>query len=114
MLSNILPLLICILTAGCLSLGNHAEQMETVSAPLKPRCVEFLNSPYLLPQETLLILSKIHTLKHSIFYSLSLNGLGRNFRLMSHDKNSHLFHGKFPFEVNRCRKLILRPGRLVL
>ena len=46
---NILPLLICILTAGCLSLENHAEQMETVSAPLKPRCVGFLNSPYLLP-----------------------------------------------------------------
>ena len=49
MLSNTLPLLICILTAGCLSLGNHAEQMETVSAPLKPRCVGFLSSPYLLP-----------------------------------------------------------------
>ena len=41
-----LPLLICILTAARLSLGNHAEQIETVSAPVKPRCDGFLNSPH--------------------------------------------------------------------
>ena len=41
-----LPLLICILTAGRLLLGNHAEQIEAVSAPVKPRCDGSLNSPH--------------------------------------------------------------------